>query len=144
MIALRIGLSAESIIDMSPAAQHQLDKPATRFVATVLQDIDWRRKDAEREQATLSHFKRLADERPGSAFEQYRNVTLEEFWRQHCPAWPEALAYLELPPLTKDRTDQKITLIFNCAGGATIRAYMIGDSVQREFRPRMTLAQRSP
>jgi len=105
-VAEAIGLSQECNINMDSTAMHQLDKPATRLVAEILQDIAFWQRSIKWDEESLKGMRRLAIERPGSEWEKYRNVSRDDWLRDHYPHNPEFFVYRELPPFTKDTVSE--------------------------------------
>ncbi len=101
-VSKAIGLSQASIVNMDSSAMHQLDKPATRLVAEILEEIaSWQRR-IKWDEGSLQQMQELAKEHPGSEWEKYRNVTLEDWIRDHYPHNPEVFVYRQLPPFNKN------------------------------------------
>ena len=78
-----------------------MDRPVTRFVAEMIEEIASEKREVERAEETLAMFQRLAKEEPKGEFAKYRGVALEDYWRKQRPFQPEALSYRKLPPLSK-------------------------------------------
>lgn len=97
-----LGLSKDCIVNMDWEALHQLDRPATRFVAEILEDIAHWQRNVRYHDESLQDFQRRASERPGGILDQYRGLTLAEYWLRFFPTRREALTYKDLPPF--DRT----------------------------------------
>jgi hypothetical protein len=100
-IAAAIGLSQECVINMDSKALHQMDRPVTRFVAEMIEEITSEKREVERAAETLARFQSLANEEPKGEFAKYRGVALEDYWREQRPFQQEALSYRKLPPLSK-------------------------------------------
>ena len=94
-------LSKDCVVNMDSEALHQLDRPATRLVAEILEDIASWLRDVRGHEQTLQQFQQLAVERPGEVFDEYRGLTLADYWLQSYPRYPEVLGYRDLPPLDR-------------------------------------------
>jgi len=100
-VAQAVGLSQECVINMDSKALHQMDRPVTRFVAEVVEEIASEKREVEHAAETLAMFQRHAKAEPKGECAKYRGVSLEDYWREQSPYQQEALAYRQLPPLTK-------------------------------------------
>jgi hypothetical protein len=156
-VAAAIGLSEECVINMDSEALHQMDRPVTRFVAEMIEEIASEKREVERAEETLAMFQRLAKEEPKGEFAKYRGVALEDYWRKQRPFQPEALSYRKLPPLSKstvptwwtiavkpllDRPETleriKGTQLYDELCKATDgKDYQIRDELKRRCRPRL-------
>lgn len=94
-------LSKDCIVNMDSEALHQLDRPATRLVAEILEDIASWQCHIRHEEQMLQTFQRCQAERPGDIFDEYRGLTLADYWLQSYPRYPEVLGYRDLPPLDR-------------------------------------------
>lgn len=106
VIADAIQLSADCTVDMGPDARHQLDQPVTRFVAGLIDTIEYWKEIAEGAVDTVNGLRAAVEKNPTGEFGPWRRLTLEEHWNGSYPRHPEKLAYRNLPPLTKATCDE--------------------------------------
>lgn len=99
-IAKATRLSEECILDMRSKAAHRLDKPPTRFVANILQDVAFTIRSLGFEKRSLEHMRKSAA-RGLVEFLKYADMPLEKWLLECCYYKPYQIHYDELPPLTK-------------------------------------------
>lgn len=99
-IAEKTHLSEECLFDTRSKASHQLDKPPTRLVADILQDMAYTIHSLKFHKQSHALFRQHAAN--GKAeFQKYADIPLEKWLVESMYLKPYQLHYDELPPLTK-------------------------------------------
>jgi len=101
-IVKAIGLSDDCIINMDSSAMHQLDKPPTRLVAEILQEIASWRRTIKWDEQSLRNMREASISHPGGEWEKYRNISVEDWLRSQYPRRPEIFIYRQLPAFNKN------------------------------------------
>ncbi len=99
-IAEKTHLSEECLFDTRSKACHQLDKPPTRLVADILQDMAYTISSLKHHKRSHALFRQHAA-KGHAQFQQYADTPLEKWLVESNYIQPYQLHYDELPQLTK-------------------------------------------